>query len=1176
MPQTIPFRQTNFAGGYLSPQLLGRTDTEKYRAGLAQVRNMFGNRTSGMQNRGGCLWCGPAKNQTVGQTQLMPFVLSNVASYELEIATGAIRPWKNGANIPLTNALTYLPGIYAPPGAAIFYVTGGTWWYTKDEQFNLPVTVTVTAGGGYAAGALVTLTASRSIWNAQMAATGATVRFYVPGANTVTVTLSNYQSGTVIQGTVDSAVPAQLQAHACVRWSCTYPIYGVTYLGDVPHPSAPSTVVLTITSGSSYQAGTNLTIAANVDFFSNEMVAQGTVIAFPTALGVIQATIVAFANGGSVTAVANLPIPPALQGVPTAIFSTPLTASSATFSPLGPTLLPGASFPPGSPTLAISTATSFQQQQLLTLTASANVFTAPQVAIGTAVVIHDGLGNTVTLTPVSYISPTQITAQSSQNIPANLQNMPSTFWSYATVAPAAGPWWYALTNGVIEIPTAMAASTIGTVRRAQHNDIVRMASQAMATIELDHVSDTQWPLFNWLPTASIAPPTNLTAQIGFGPPSGSTLHTFQYGVTAISAATGEESVISNPVTCLGNPPSDGVAGNGPPNTVAWAAVPGAASYKVYLLNGSYGTGNTGVGVPGLVGTTTSLAFADTGLIPNEAAQPPVPLPILQTINDYPAVCGFFGQRFLIGNTANQPQSFWGTRVQQFANMNESTPLQDDDAFLEVLAGNEVQFIEAFVDLGKLIIHTSNAEYVCQGSLGTGALTASAVNAVVQGGNGATGIQPVVIGNTDIYIQALGNIVRDFRFDIYSNQYNGKDISIFTPDLFIGRTVVQMAWQQVKDSIVWMVMSDGSLLTLTYIREENVWEWGTHDTGSGTDAFLGVICVPESGQDVVYVLVDRNGTVGIEKIAKRDIQDTAWLTDALFTDGGQVFDGRNATATTLTLATQTGGWTAGDVFTLTASAPTFAAADAAAGNAQGLANVFLLRQVSALGYDTSRLYFVTATYISSTQIQVTTNAAVPAWAQAIALTTWGKAVHAFSGITQLNGRAIAILGDGSILASPLNPQVPNPYPTVTVAGGAFVIPGAQAGADPLRYNAMVVCAGLPMVAQMATLPLENQKGDSILGRQIKVDEITATFYQSRGGFYGQLPGPGDPLVLKPWKQRRLEALGSPTALFSGSVRVNALAGNWGVKGQGTGQVVIQQPDPLPLGISGITTVAEVGD
>ncbi len=61
-------------------------------------------------------------------------------------------------------------------------------------------------------------------------------------------------------------------------------------------------------------------------------------------------------------------------------------------------------------------------------------------------------------------------------------------------------------------------------------------------------------------------------------------------------------------------------------------------------------------------------------------------------------------------------------------------------------------------------------------------------------------------------------------------------------------------------------------------------------------------------------------------------------------GGQVFDGRNATATTLTLATQTNGWMAGDVITLTASAPTFPAADGAAGNPQGLANVFLLRQV----------------------------------------------------------------------------------------------------------------------------------------------------------------------------------------------------------------------------------------
>ncbi len=124
--------------------------------------------------------------------------------------------------------------------------------------------------------------------------------------------------------------------------------------------------------------------------------------------------------------------------------------------------------------------------------------------------------------------------------------------------------------------------------------------------------------------------------------------------------------------------------------------------------------------------------------------------------------------------------------------------------------------------------------------------------------------------------------------------------------------------------------------------------------------------------------------------------------------------------------------------------------------------------------------------------------------------------------------------------------------------------------------MVVCAGLPVMAQMTTLPLENQKGDSILGKQKSVKQLCVTFYASRGGFFGQKGSNGGTSDLRPWKQRQDELLASPTSLFSGSLIVGSVASNWGKKGQGTGQIVLQQPDPLPLGVSSVNVLAEIGD
>ncbi len=627
--------------------------------------------------------------------------------------------------------------------------------------------------------------------------------------------------------------------------------------------------------------------------------------------------------------------------------------------------------------------------------------------------------------------------------------------------------------------------------------------------------------------------------------------TFEYAVTAISGTNGAESLISVSASCSGQTPTT-VA----PNVITWVAPVGAnvSTYRVYRSVG---------GVFTFIGETPALTFNDTNIAP-QGGQPPVAIDLFATSSDYPAVVGFFQQRLLLGNTINQPQTVWASRTGVTNSFTVSTPLTDNDAIQFTIANAKVQPIQAFVDLGKLIIHTSNAEFVCLGN-SSGTLTPASPNCVLQGGCGSQGTPPVVIGNTDIFIQALGNLIRDLRYDIQSVQYTGKDVSIYTPDLLNGRTVVQMAWQQVKNSIVWMVLSDGALLSLTYIREENIWSWSTHDTGDG-DLVTQVIILPEGNQEVVYIGVMRyvSGayTMCIEKLANRDFLDTRYLTDAYFPDSAQVFDGRNDTGTTLTLTTA-GGWTPTDVYTLTSSAPLFAGTDGPTANPQGVGNEFILRKVGSDGYDTARIYCQVTDVISTTVVKVTIDADVPAWAR-VAMTTWGKAVHAFSGIDHLEGRALSILGDGDIVASPFNAG----FPTVTVASGAFTTPN--------NVNVMVVCAGLPVVAQMTTLPLENQKGESILGKQKAVKELTTTFSKSRGGFYGQVPPEGETQVLKPWKQRQRELFSSPTSLFTGSIRVGAVASNWGGKGCGTGQVVIQQPDPLPLGISGVTVLAEIGD
>lgn len=630
--------------------------------------------------------------------------------------------------------------------------------------------------------------------------------------------------------------------------------------------------------------------------------------------------------------------------------------------------------------------------------------------------------------------------------------------------------------------------------------------------------------------------------------TGSTV--FEYVVTSVSAADGSESLASNVASCTGGTPTSTA-----PNVISWPAVTGAGSYNVYrIING----------IPGIIGTTTLISLNDTNIQPDFSQQPPVFLTnpdgssLFTTAGNWPATCCFFQQRLCFANTLNEPTSVWMSRTGSFSNFSVSTPIQDTDAIQFVVAGTASQPIIGLMDLQKFIIFTASAEYACTGNQ-AGTITPKAVNLILQGTSGARLPTPLTLGNTAIFVQARGTQVRDLRFEIGSYTYTGKDLTIFSTQMFNGLTVVDMDWEKIKDSIVWCVMSNGALYGMTYVAEQQVWAWHEHSFING---FVEHVCVvPNAADDVVYLIVRRtiNGqTVRyFEALAQRDLVDTTLLTDFTGPDCSLTYNGTATDGSTLTPTTG-GGWTTSDLLTLTASTSHFAASDVTNHN-----QVVLSLTDATTGLVVDRVTFSILTYLSATQVQGYALRDVPTWAQ-VAVSNWGKAVTTFTGMNQLAGQSLSILGDGNVIASPLNVDSNgNPgYPAIVVANdGSFVIPKA----------ALVVCAGLPVQMDIQTMPLENAQGETIANKHVAVKECCPIFYGSRGGLYGQ-----DFQHLNEWKQQRAVNAGTfnwgqPIAPYTGPVRI-PIRGSPEI----TGQVCIRVVDPLPFAMSGIVVSCTVGN
>jgi hypothetical protein len=407
------------------------------------------------------------------------------------------------------------------------------------------------------------------------------------------------------------------------------------------------------------------------------------------------------------------------------------------------------------------------------------------------------------------------------------------------------------------------------------------------------------------------------------------------------------------------------------------------------------------------------------------------------------------------------------------------------------------------------------------------------------------VVPVGIGNSDIFVQARGSIIRDLKYDIQATAYQGKDCTIFAPSLFEGTTVRAMDWQQIFNSVVLAVKYDGEMTWMTYIREHDIWAWSRQDTFNGL--FEDVCVCPEAAEDVIYAIVNRtiSGSTKryIERFAERELvtsddgtQIRDWAT-CIFSDSSLTYDGRVTTGQTAILTTS-GGWTPTDAITVTLSFSAdykFTADD--------VGNAMVFQQIAADGTVTDTLTLNIVAWTSATVVTAIPTRDVPDWAK-VASTTWGKAVHVFSGIGHLEGQTLTALGDGNVVRD-----------TMVVTSGTFTT----------TRNYLILTAGLPITAQAETLPVENAQGETISNKKIMVNEATIIFYKTRGGMYGQDSGHLFDLAL-----RADEAWADPNALVTGN-QTFGIQGSW----QDTGQIYIEQMDPLPIGISAIVVTGQVG-
>ena len=233
---------------------------------------------------------------------------------------------------------------------------------------------------------------------------------------------------------------------------------------------------------------------------------------------------------------------------------------------------------------------------------------------------------------------------------------------------------------------------------------------------------------------------------------------------------------------------------------------------------------------------------------------------------YPQAIGFFEDRLVFAGSTVQPQTYWASKTGDYYNFGTSIPSADDDAITGTLSSSAGQMnsVKAIVSFGEMIMLTSGGEYRVGG--GGDAFTPSNQQARAQEYRGINDVMPVIIGGRIVYVQRHGSTVRDLAYAYEVDKYTGDDVSLLAAHLFDGQEIVGMTYQQTPNSVVWCVRKDGTLLGMTYIKEQDVYAWHQHHTNG---KFIDVCSIPGTAEDELWACVKHGTNYCIEQMTTND-------------------------------------------------------------------------------------------------------------------------------------------------------------------------------------------------------------------------------------------------------------------------------------------------------------------
>jgi hypothetical protein len=216
---------------------------------------------------------------------------------------------------------------------------------------------------------------------------------------------------------------------------------------------------------------------------------------------------------------------------------------------------------------------------------------------------------------------------------------------------------------------------------------------------------------------------------------------------------------------------------------------------------------------------------------------------------YPKTVSFFEQRLVFGGSTSFPQTIWASESGFYEHFHRGAG-DPADAFIYTIAANRVNTIRWLAPARDLIVGTAGGEFKVGRPTGE-PLQPDNVQITQQTTYGGYNAQPIQIGNAVLFLQRQRKKIREFSYRFEDDAYLAPDMTLLAEHI-TGTGITDVDYAQEPDSIYWAVRDDGTLLGLTYKREEDIIAWHRHIIGGSYKlTFNGASDVTDNGTDPNY-------------------------------------------------------------------------------------------------------------------------------------------------------------------------------------------------------------------------------------------------------------------------------------------------------------------------------------